>query len=94
MRGKCVWAGVAPSLGRTEALALLGAFPGAEMGGGWPEPPVGPLCKPLPSVPASVVCGESSGKHSLRVSMPQVQTWTILPHQMLVESDYVQKAVL
>lgn len=37
-----MWAGVAPSLGRTEVLALLAAFSGAEMGAGWPEPPVGP----------------------------------------------------
>ena len=37
-----MWAGVAPSLGRTEVLVLLGAFSGAEMGGGWPEPRVGP----------------------------------------------------
>ena len=42
VRGKCVWSGVAPSLGRTEVLALLAAFSGTEIGGGWPEPPVGP----------------------------------------------------
>ena len=68
MRGKCVWAGVAPSLGRTEALVLLGAFLGAEMGGGWPEPHVGPSQHCVSPSLSACLCGLWG---ELREALPQ-----------------------
>lgn len=73
-----------------EVLAYCGAFSGAEKDGVFTAEAMRVAralwwviltqCEPLSPIPTLGLCGESSRKHPVRVSVPQVwtQTWAIL----------------